>query len=241
MPFINPDDGYLTVLNLFKTDTPEKRDRLLKETKEVVDSAGYPGWVSSTVHEGQDNLGTLNLIQWRAVEDLQAWYAGDVFKHRDMSVFLEIMTFGRLLQTEVEFSQCRPEVGKNPEISPDRDDYTVVEVFDVQPERQLELIDSIGDAHDWQLRVPGYRSQSVLRGVRARGPKAVGELQTLGADNSFVVLYSQWAGKQAYDAFRAVPIEQRSPSRRATETKRYALTTATDWNSYRVVHVGTAG
>jgi hypothetical protein len=77
--------------------------------------------------------------------------------------------------------------------------------------------------------------------VRARGPKAVGELQTLGADNSFVVLYSQWAGKQAYDAFRAVPTEQRSPARRATDTKRYALTTATDWNTYRVVHAGSAG
>ncbi|MEU9024112.1 hypothetical protein [Actinomadura sp. NPDC048394] len=240
MPFINPEDGYLTVINLFKTDTTEKRDRLLKETMEVVDSVGYPGWISSTVHLGEDRLGTLNFIQWRAVEDLQSWYAGEVFKHRDMSVFLEIMTYGRLLQAEVELSQCHPDAGKVPEISPEREDYTVVEIFDVQPERQGALISSISAAHEWLVDTPGYRSQSVLRGVRARGPKGVGELQTLGPDNSFVVVYSQWSGKEAYDAFRTVPDDRRPAARRATDIERYALTTSADWNTYRVVHAGSA-
>lgn len=240
MPFINPEDGYLTVINLFKTDTPQKRDRLLKETTEVVDNVGYQGWISSTVHRGEDSLGTLNFIQWRAVEDLQSWYAGEVFKHRDMSVFLQIMTYARLLQAEVELSQCHPDLGKAPEISPERDDYTVVEIFDVQPESQSALITSVADSHEWLLESPGYRSQSVLRGVKARGPRGVGDLQTVGPDNSFVVVYSQWESKKAYDAFRAVPEERRPAARRAADVKRYALSSATDWNTYRVVHAGSA-
>jgi len=240
MPFINPEDGHLIVINLFKTDTPDKRDRLLKETMAVVDNADFPGWVSSTVHRGQDKLGTLNFIQWRAMEDLQSWYAGDVFKHRDMSVFLTLMTFVRLLQAEMVLSQCHPAVGKVAEISPDRDDYTVVEILDVPPLTQDNLIAAIGDAHEWLVETPGYRSQSVLRGVIARGPNGVGELQTMGAENSFVVVYSQWDSKEAYDAFRVTPEDEKSPARLATEVKRNALTISSDWNTYQVVHAGSA-
>jgi heme-degrading monooxygenase HmoA len=240
MAFINPDDGNLVVINLFKTDTLDKRDRLLKETMDVVDSAGYPGWISSTVHRGVDRLGTLNFIQWRAVEDLQSWYAGDVFKHRDMSVFLSLMTFTRLLQAEMVLSQCQPAVGKVAEISPDRDDYTVVEVLDVSPFSQDKLIAAIGEAHEWLTDVAGYRSQSVLRGVVARGPQGVGQLQTMGAENSFVVVYSQWESKAAYDAFRAVPEAEKPPARLESEVKQNALTVSSDWNSYEVVYAGSA-
>lgn len=240
MPFINPEDGHLVVINLFKTDTEDKRERLLKETMEVVDSAGYPGWVSSTVHRGQDKLGTLNFIQWRSPEDLNSWYAGDVFKHRDMSVFLTLMTFARLLQAEMVLSQCHPAVGKVAEISPERDDYTVVEILDVSPFSQDNLIVAIGDAHEWLVETPGYRSQSVLRGVIARGPKGVGELQTMGGENSFVVVYSQWDSKESYDAFRAVPEDEKPAARLATEVRRNALTISSDWNTYRVMYAGSA-
>jgi heme-degrading monooxygenase HmoA len=240
MPFINPDDGHLVVINLFKTDTPDKRERLLKESMEVVDSAGYPGWISSTVHRGLDKLGTLNFIQWRGVADLQSWYAGDVFKHRDMSVFLTLMTFTRLLQAEMVLSQCHPAVGRVAEISPDRDDYTVVEVLDVAPFSQEKLIAAIGEAHEWLVEVPGYHSQSVLRGVVARGPQGVGKLETMGAENSFVVVYSQWESQQAYDAFRAAPKDAKSPARLASEVKRDALVISSDWNSYEIVYSGSA-
>lgn len=240
MPFINPKDGYITVMNLLKTDSAEKLERLLKAAEAIVDQADFPGWISSTVHRGQDKLGTLNFIQWRSAEDLAAWYAGEIFKHHDMALFLELLTYARLLQAEVELSQCRPAPGGTAEISPDRDDYTVVEVLDVAPESQSGLVAAIGAAHEWLLETPGYRSQSVLRGVRARGAKGEDELQTLGADNSFVVVYSQWDSKQAYDAFRAVPEDEQPPARRATEIKRDALTISSDWNTYRVVHTGSA-
>jgi heme-degrading monooxygenase HmoA len=238
MAFISPEDGYLTVINLFKTDTVEKREHLVEEMRSVVDTADFPGWVSSTVHRGQDNPGTLNFIQWRGAADLEARYAGDMFKHRTVPVFLEIATYSRLMQTEVVLSQRHPLLGDVTEISPGRDDYTVVEVLDVAPENQGGLIDAVESAHEWLVDMPGYRSQSVLRGVRARGPEADGQgsLKALGADNSFVVVYSQWDSKESYDAFRRQPDDEQPTARRKTEGKRYALSVSSDWNTYRVAH-----
>jgi hypothetical protein len=46
--------------------------------------------------------------------------------------------------------------------------------------------------------------------------------------------------KEAYDAFRAAPEDEKSPARLATEVKRNALTISSDWNTYRVVHAGSA-
>jgi heme-degrading monooxygenase HmoA len=241
MPVIAPEAGYLTVINLFKTDTDENRERLVKEMKAVVDTAAFPGWVSSTVHRGEDKLGTLNFIQWRGLEDLEARYSGELFKHRDMPVFLQIMTYARLLQTEVELTQRSTALDAATEISPDRDDYTVVEILDVMPERQRDLIVAIGEAHEWLLDTPGYRSQTVLRGIRSRGPEGTqGDLRSLSADNSFVVVYSQWDSKEAYDAYRLAPEAKQSAARRATQAKRDALVISSDWNTYRPVHTRSA-
>jgi hypothetical protein len=39
---------------------------------------------------------------------------------------------------------------------------------------------------------------------------------------------------------RATPEDEKSPARLATEVKRNALTISSDWNTYRVVHAGSA-
>lgn len=54
MPFISPDDGYMTLFNLFDTEDREKQDLVLEAMRNIVDNADYPGWISSTVHAGQD-------------------------------------------------------------------------------------------------------------------------------------------------------------------------------------------
>ena len=241
MPFINPENGYLTVINLFKTDTPERVDRLVSEMRAIVDTAAFPGWISSTVHRGQEKLGTANFIQWGGKQDLESRYAGDEFKHRTVPVFREITTFVRLMQTEVELSQRHPALGDVTEISPNRDDYTVIELLGVAPADQNDLIAALGAAHEWLVDVPGYRSQSVLRGVRSRGPEGSGgDLTAIGTDNDFVVVYSQWDGKEPYDAFRTLAEDKQPAARRKTQDKRNSLTTATDWNTYRVVHTRSA-
>jgi heme-degrading monooxygenase HmoA len=241
MPFINPEDGYLTVINLFRTDTPKRVDRLVHEMRTIVDTAAFPGWISSTVHQGQEKLGTANFIQWRGKEDLESRYAGDEFKHRTVPVFGEITTFIRLMQTEVEHSQRHPEQGELTEISPSRDDYTVIEIFGVDPASQRDLIAVLGAAHDWLVDAPGYRSQSVLRGIRSRAPwSSSGDLKAVGTDNDFVVVYSQWDGKQNFDRFRALADEEHPAARRKTQDRLNSLATAAEWNTYRVVHARSA-
>jgi hypothetical protein len=241
MPFINPENGYLTVINLFKTDTRERVDRLVGEMRTIVDTAAYPGWISSTVHQGREKPGTANFIQWRGKQDLETRYAGDEFKHHTIPVFKEITTFVRLMQTEVELSQRHPVLGDVTEVSPNRDDYTVIEILGVEPADQRDLVGVLGAAHDWLVDVPGYRSQSVLRGIRSRNLEgAGGELKTVGTENDFVVVYSQWVGKESYDAFRALAEDEQPAARRKTQDKRNSLTTVADWNTYRVVHTRSA-
>ena len=230
MPNISTADRHLTVLNLFSTDAPEKQDSLLAAMREIVDSAAFPGWISSTVHSGQDKPGTANFIQWRSGEDLEARYAGEEFKHRTMPLFTEITTSIKLLQTEAVHVRRRDPAETVTEISPSRDDYTVIEVFGVAEKDLDDLVDALGPAQDWLAQVPGYRSHTVLRGLRARG-----------FEGGFAVVYSQWDGKEAYDAFVALPAEERSAERQKTEARVDEIALTRESNTYRVVHTRSAG
>ncbi|MDH6132645.1 heme-degrading monooxygenase HmoA [Kitasatospora sp. MAA4] len=230
MPFISTEDSHLTVLNLFQTDTPEKQIKLLAAMREIVDSAAYPGWISSTVHAGQDAPGTANFIQWRSGEDLEKRYEGEEFNHRTLPLFGEITTSIRLLQNEIAFAQRHPSLDGITEISPNRDDYTVIDVYGVEKEDQEDLIDALGASREWLLETPGYRSHTVLRGLRARG-----------IEGSFVVSYSQWNDKESYDAYRALSADQQSPEQQKTAARLATLPTWSDTNTYRVVHTRSAG
>ncbi|MER6392189.1 antibiotic biosynthesis monooxygenase [Streptomyces sp. NPDC001523] len=229
MPKIAADGQHLTVLNLFSTDAPEKQVKLLAAMREIVDSAAYDGWISSTVHAGEDKPGTANFIQWRSTEDLEVRYSGEEFKHRTLPLFGEITTSIRLLQNEIAFVQAKPELD-GVEISPQRDDYTAIELFGVAEEEQEDLVDALGASQEYLLDAPGYRSHTVLRGLRARG-----------IEGKFVVSYSQWDGKEAYDAFRAQAEADRTPERRKVDARVSALQTWQDENTYRVVHTRAAG
>lgn len=240
MPIIDPQNGYLTVINLFETNAPERVDVLVNEMRAIVDTAAFPGWISSTVHRGQEKMGTANFIQWRGKQDLESRYAGDEFKHHTVPVFQQVTTFMRLMQTEVELSQRHPAQGEATEISPNRDDYTVIEILGVRPADQDDLIGVLGSAHDWLVDVPGYRSQSVLRGIKSRIPGDPGKLTAMGADNDFVVVYSQWESKESFDACLALAGTGEPSARRRTEDKRAALVTAVSRNTYRVVHTRSA-
>ncbi|GAA3205089.1 antibiotic biosynthesis monooxygenase [Streptomyces sp. XM83C] len=230
MPIISTEDNYLTVLNLFTTDTPEHQDQLLTEMGKIVNAAAYEGWISSTVHAGQDSPGTANLIQWRSGEDLEKRYAGEEFKHRTLPVFREITTAIRLLQNEIVFTQTHPDLGGRIEVSPDRDDYTAIEVHRVAEADQADLIKLLGEDRHWLVDVPGYRSHAVFKGLRA-----------MFVEGAFVVVYSQWDSKESYDAFRGLPHADKPEARRANDERIAELTIESDSNTYRVVHTRAAG
>jgi heme-degrading monooxygenase HmoA len=242
MPILSSE--YLTVINLFRTDTSSNQDTLIGAMREIVDAAAYEGWVSSTVHGGQDKLGTANFIQWRSGRDLEKRYAGEEFKHRTIPQFTELTTSIRLLQTTLAATMRHPAQGDRTEIGPHRDDYTVIELLGVDPAAQEDLVGALGDSGDWLLETRGYRSYSVLRGLRARGVGHGTQLAVTPsgpADGAFVVTYSQWDSKQAYDAFRDLPKQQQPEQRQKTQAQLDSLITSCEWNTYRVVHSRSAG
>jgi heme-degrading monooxygenase HmoA len=229
MPVISPDHRYLTVINLFSTDTSARQLQLLSAMREIVDAAAYPGWISSTVHSGQDRIGTANFIQWRSKNDLKVRYAGEEFRHRTVPLFTEITTSIKLLQTEVAFCQRHPSLGDRTVIGPERDDYTVIELFGATDNDLDDLVDTLGPAREWLPEVPGYRSHSVLRGVGS-----------MYFEGPFAVCYSQWEDKKFFDDFRTSPPEGQPIARRKIQARLDSLATFSEWNSYRVVHTRSA-
>lgn len=223
MAFISPDDGCLTVVNLFGTETTEGQERLLAVMTDIINGADYPGWISSTLHGGIDKRGTANYIQWRSLADLEARYAGEKFRHETIPLFNEISTSIRLLKSEVVFAQRQPELDAV-EITPARDDYTVIIVMEADPENQKTLVDALAQPDEWILTVPGYRSHSILRGI----------------DGTFVINYAQWESKQLYDAFHELPEEKRPADVRRARVQARSVLKSRDANSYRVVHTRSA-
>lgn len=239
MPTISTETDYLTVLNLFGTDSMHKQERLLGAMREIVDTAAYPGWISSTVHSGRDKYGTANFIQWRSAGDLEARYQGEEFRHHTIPLFTEITTSLNLLQTKVAFTFQHSALKGTTEISPERDDYTVIEVLGVASDEQSELISALEQSQEWLPETPGFRSYSVLRGLRARGVghgAGVTLTQAGPADYGFVVTYGQWASKESYDAFRTLPVDQYPPARQKLQGRLDTLLTSNESNSYQVVH-----
>lgn len=223
MAFISADDGYLTVFNMFETDTLDGQERLLEAMREIIDTGGHPGWISSTLHSGQDELGTANYIQWRSIEDLEARYAGEKFKSETVPLFKRISTSINLLKTEVIFTQRHPSLDSI-EISPKRDDYTIIIIMGVAPENQKALVDTLAQPDEWLLTVPGYRSHSIFRGI----------------DGTFIILYAQWDNKKLYDTFHNLPESERPVHVQKSRTISQSLVTSRRANSYRVVHTRSA-
>jgi heme-degrading monooxygenase HmoA len=228
MPIISAEDKILSVFNLFTTDSPDNQDFLLTEMRKIVDSAAFPGWISSTVHSGQSKPGTANLVQWRSQKDVEARYAGEKFKQL-VPVFTAKTRSIKLLRTEVAFTQRHPSQGEVTEISPQRDDYTVIDLFSVPDASREDLVTALGPTQEWLLETPGYRSHSVLRGLGARGH-----------EGAFAVMYAQWDSEKSYDTFRTLPESEWPAERRATQARLDSLASSREWNSYRVVHTRSA-
>ncbi|MEU9462582.1 antibiotic biosynthesis monooxygenase family protein [Streptomyces sp. NPDC048685] len=220
MPLISPDDGHLTVFNLFETDTVPLQEDVLDAMRDIIDNADYPGWISSTLHAGVDEPGTVNYIQWRSAADLQARYEGQKFQRRTVPLFHKLARTVRLLKTELAFTQHHPSLEGGIEISPQRDDYTVLIVLDTKPEDQRELLDTLTEPDEWIKTVPGYRSHTYFRGV----------------DGTFVVNYAQWESKELYDAFHTLPEEKRPAGIRNGRNRARSLVTGRQANTYRVTH-----
>lgn len=223
MPFISPDDGYLTVFNIFDAGSAAAQDTILDEMRDIIDNANYPGWISSTLHAGEERHGTANYIQWRSLADLEDRYAGEKFRTRTVPTFHQIADTVRLLKTELVFSQHHPALDAI-EISPERDDYTVIVVLDVSAENEPALLDTLAKPDEWIMTVPGYRSHTYFRSL----------------DGTCVVNYAQWDSREHYEWFHHLPEDQRPAQISDGRARARSLVSARWSNTHRVVHTRSA-
>lgn len=224
MAFISPEDGYLTVMNLFDTDSFASQERLLPVMEDIINNADYPGWISSTLHSAFDRPGTANYIQWRSLADLQDRYSGRTFRHETVPLFKELATGIHLIKTEVVSSHLHPELKGKVEISPKRDDLTVIVVFTVEPENQAALVKELSQPDEWLTSVPGYRSHCILRDI----------------EGTRVLNYAQWESKALYDAYHTMPEESRPKDNQAMRQRARSLVTSRLANTYAVTHTRSA-
>ncbi|MET0132453.1 MAG: antibiotic biosynthesis monooxygenase family protein [Kibdelosporangium sp.] len=223
MAFISAEDDCLTVLNLFGAKSAAAQERLLTTMRGIIDSADYPGWISSTLFGGVAAHGTANYIQWRSAEDLQNRYHGEKFQRETVPLFNELSTAIRLLQTEVVFIRTHPS-SDAVEIGPDRDLLTVIAVMGVAPADQQELVDLFAQTDEWVTRLPGYRSNSILRGT----------------DGTVVVNFAQWDSEADYHAFHTLPEQERPADVQRMRARARSLLTSHEFNTYRPVHTRSA-
>lgn len=221
MAYLSVDDGYLTILNWFGTDTPYRHERLVDAMREIIDNAAeFPGWVSSSLHSGQDVPGTANLIQMRTRDAIEARYRREKMQTQTMPAFYQLTTWFKSIKAEVVFTQTHPDLGGIVEVSPERGDFTVLTLFAADPENQAALIETLAQPDEWLKTVPGFRSHSILRGV----------------DGTHVAMYAQWADKDAYDAFHLLPESERPKEVRERRAIGQTLVNSHEPHTYTVVH-----
>ncbi|MEU3609178.1 antibiotic biosynthesis monooxygenase [Streptomyces sp. NPDC035033] len=222
MPVLMPDDGLLTVLNIFSTDSVGDQLRLIGVMRDVIDRADYPGWVSSTLHEDVLSPGSANLIQWRSREDMEARNATDeAFRHRELPIFRELAVTMRLLQTSVIHTST-PE-GRNTEIPLDGDatGCTVIELARCRDEDLAPLLEALRHRADRHSGVPGCRGSAVLRGVG-----------TASFDGAFAVHYGRW---DSLEAWRRMCHEEHTSDDRVAQ-----FSTDREVSAYQVIHARSA-
>ncbi|PTH88359.1 antibiotic biosynthesis monooxygenase [Streptomyces sp. A244] len=218
MPIIEPENGSLTVFNLFNTTDAEKQATLLDAMRGIIANANYPGWRSSTLHAGVAKPCAANYIQWRSINDLKERYEGENFKHNTVPYFTELTTSVHLLKTEVVSVQTKDGDSRT-EIGPDRGDLTVIVLMGCDPKNQSELVSLLEKPDDWMRQVPGYRSHSILRSL----------------EGDLVINYAQWDDVASYEAFHTMPEEERPAHDRHMRARGKSLLTSRESNTYETV------
>ncbi|WP_410634879.1 antibiotic biosynthesis monooxygenase [Amycolatopsis sp. cmx-4-83] len=217
MPTISPDNGALTVFNMFNTNDFGKQATLLDAMRGIIEHANYPGWRSSTLHAGIGRPCAANYIQWRSPEDLRERYEGENFKHNTVPYFTELTTTVQLLKTEVVTVQSAE--GQDVVIGPDEDAFTVIGLLGCEPAEQAELVGLLGRPDEWTRQQAGYRSHSILRSL----------------DGQLVVNYAQWNDRASYERFHSMPETERPLHDQAMRRRAKALLTSHESNTYDVV------
>ena len=76
MTTLNPNDGYIVLINTFSVE-PDNAEALLAELREATEMGmrSRPGFVSANLHISKDGKHVANYAQWRSQADVDAMMA----------------------------------------------------------------------------------------------------------------------------------------------------------------------
>lgn len=192
MSSIRVEDGYLTLFNIFHTPGPQEQDKLFAQWRSLPPADTQKGLIAGNFHRSFDGRSVINYAQWESQADYDAFLAEAGTRGR----LSEALSFSRMdnVTTEVVHTWDRP-----PELSVDKDWFTVVVVVSAPPEHQPEVLkDMTADPPDLG-EMPGFVSHAVHRGL----------------SGEHVIKYAQWTDEDSYRAFASRP---RPPSPQGSVT-----------------------
>lgn len=184
MSAIRVEDGYLTLFNIFHTPGSREQDLLFDQWRSLPPAHTQKGLVAGNFHRGIDGLSVVNYAQWESREDYDAFLAESGTRGR----LNQALSFSSMDSVACEVVHTwDPE----PELSVDKQWFTVVVIVKAPAERQPEVLEVMTEDDPGLADVPGYVSHAVHRGL-------TGE---------HVIKYAQWTDQESFRAFLDRPQE----------------------------------
>ncbi|MDG4765864.1 antibiotic biosynthesis monooxygenase [Solwaraspora sp. WMMD406] len=194
MSAIRIDDGYLTLFNMFYTNSGEDQDKLFDQWRGLPPANVQKGLIAGNFHRGLDGRSVVNYAQWESLADYEAFLAEAGTRSR----LGQALAFSHMesIPTEVVHTW-----DPAPELTIDKPWFTVVIIVRAAPEHQATVLAEMTNDPPELGDTPGYVSHAVHRGL-------AGE---------HVIKYAQWADEESFRSFLSRP-QQEQHSSPAVET-----------------------
>jgi quinol monooxygenase YgiN len=107
MTALNPNDGYVVLINTFRVK-PGRADDLISLLTTATENTvqHLPGFISANFHVSKDGSRVLNYAQWRSTEDFEGAMRAPQFQEHIKQVKELIDSFDPVLY-ELRYSQSR--------------------------------------------------------------------------------------------------------------------------------------
>jgi quinol monooxygenase YgiN len=200
MTNISSEKDIYVLINVFTVD-PDKQQQLvdtLIETTEVW-LKSLPGFISARIHKSLDRTRVVNYsyAQRNNKEAFDRLTSDPQIRAR-MGLAVQLgkpdghfYTVERTITGPVPSGNVEGEEKNSlTNIPPEKDLYTLINVFTVDPDKQQQLVDTLIETTEgWVKSLPGFISASIHKSL----------------DGARVVNYAQWKDKEAFDQFASDP------------------------------------
>jgi heme-degrading monooxygenase HmoA len=158
---ITQTSGLATMINVFDVE-PEKQQQLiqiwLEEGKQF---ERMPGFVSTTLHRSLDGTRVINYAQFQRAEDWENLVSRG---NQQFARFKGVGTSDPHIY-EIVYQKTAATAAPQVTIAPTNPVATMINVFDVEPEKQEQLVRIWLKEADKSERMPGFVSATLLRSL----------------------------------------------------------------------------